>query len=440
MVRTSRGGSGRGCEITAAGPGGLRRGMAICGRSHETVLDSDSGCISASVQMSSSSPKSKRYKIGSMPIPTPPELDWITIRGFKSIASIEKLELRAINVVVGPNGSGKSNFIGVFSFLHALREGRLRDYIIQAGGADKVLHFGSKVTSQLEIHISFRGETNQYKVVLGVTADDQLYPQSETAYFWNKAKYPEGPWGEGLWAKGVEAGISDPKLVSRVGRYVRDHLGRWRLYHFHDTSASSPMKTTADLNDNDYLRPDGSNLPAFLYFLREKHEESYSLIRRAVQRVAPFFDDFHLRPQRLNPGKILLEWRHKGTEAYFSASSLSDGTLRFIGLATLFLQPRPLRPSVILVDEPELGLHPYAITLLASLVKQASIGTQVILSTQSPLLLDHFQPEDVLVADRVDGSTQLTRLESARLETWLERYSLGQLWEKNELGGRPAGE
>lgn len=376
-----------------------------------------------------------------MPIPIHPrpELDAITIRGFKSIASIDKLTLGAINLVVGPNGSGKSNFIGVFSFLHAIREGYLHDYVIKAGGADKVLHFGSKVTPRLDIHISFQGGKNQYRIALGATEDDQLYPQSEAVGFWDKAGYPQ-PYWEGLQPKGVEGGISDPKLASRVGRYVRDHLDRWRLYHFHDTSASSPMKSTADVNDNDYLRPDGSNLPAFLYFLSKKHEESYSLIRRAVQRVAPFFDDFHLRPQRLNQGKIRLEWRHKNTDAYFAASSLSDGTLRFIGLATLFLQPQSLRPSVILVDEPELGLHPYAITLLASLVKQASIRTQIILSTQSPLLLDHFQPEDVLVADRVDGSTQLTRLESARLETWLERYSLGQLWEKNELGGRPAGE
>jgi predicted ATPase len=370
-----------------------------------------------------------------------PELDSITIRGFKSIAAIEELELRAINLVVGPNGSGKSNFIGVFSFLHALREGHLRDYVLKAGGADRILHFGSKVTPQLKIHISFRGGTNQYEIVLGATEDDQLYPQTEFVYFWNRARYPDGPYSEGLLAKGTEAGISDPKQGSKTGRYVRDRLDRWRLYHFHDTSVSSPMKMTADVEDNDYLRPDGSNLSAFLYFLRAQHEESYGLIRRAVQRVAPFFDDFHLRPQKLNPGKIRLEWRHKGSESYFAASSLSDGTLRFIGLATLFLQPQLLRPSVILVDEPELGLHPYAITLLASLVKQASVvGTQIILSTQSPLLLDHFQPEDVLVADRVDGSTQLTRLESARLETWLERYSLGQLWEKNENGGRPAGE
>lgn len=369
-----------------------------------------------------------------------PELDTITVRGFKSIASVEKLALGTINLVVGPNGSGKSNFIGVFSFLHAIREGHLRDYVIKAGGADRILHFGSKVTPQLEIQISFQGGKNQYDVVLGATEDDQLYPRSEEVYFWDKARYPDRPYLENLWAKGAEAGISDPNQSSRIGRYVRGHLDRWRLYHFHDTSASSPMKATADVDDNDYLRPDGSNLSAFLYFLSAKHAESYGLIRRAVQRVAPFFDDFHLRPQKLNPGKIRLEWRHKGTEAYFSASSLSDGTLRFIGLATLFLQPQHLRPSVILVDEPELGLHPYAITLLASLVKQASISTQIILSTQSPLLLDHFQPEDVLVADRVDGGTQLTRLESARLETWLERYSLGQLWEKNELGGRPAGE
>ena len=159
-----------------------------------------------------------------------------------------------------------------------------------------------------------------------------------------------------------------------------------------------------------------------------------------MEGVAPFFDDFQLEPQNLNPDKILLEWKHKGSEAYFDASSLSDGSLRFIVLTTLFLQPEQYRPSVILVDEPELGLHPYAITMLASLVKQASVKTQVIISTQSPFLLDHFQPEDVLVADRVDGGTQLTRLESAKLSGWLGDYSLGQLWEKNEFGGRPTPE
>lgn len=367
-----------------------------------------------------------------------PKLDTITVKGFKSIASIEKLKLGAINVVIGPNGSGKSNFIGVFSFLYAIREGRLQDYVIKAGGAEKVLHFGSKVTKELHVHISFHDGRNQYEIGLQPTDADELIPKTEMVYFWNKAQYPEGPVGHGIARIGKEGGISDPK-DSPIATYVRGHLDRWRLYHFHDTSSSSPMKKTADVNDNRHLRPDGSNLAAFLYYLRQKHEVSYSLIRRTVQRVAPFFEDFLLEPQKLNPDTIRLEWRHKNSEAYFDASSLSDGTLRFIALATLFLQPDAYRPSVILVDEPELGLHPYAITMFASLVKQASVKTQVILSTQSPLLLDHFQPEDVLVADRVDGGTQFTRLDSAKLTTWLEDYSLGQLWEKNKLGGRPTG-
>lgn len=364
-----------------------------------------------------------------------PELDTISIKGFKSIASIEKLKLGAINVVIGPNGSGKSNFIGVFSFLNAIREGRLQDYVIKAGGADKVLHFGSKVTKQLYINISFQDRQNAYTIELQPTEADELVPHYELVHYWNKSRHP-GPYSEGVAKIGKEAGISAQKST-KVASYVRDHLDSWRLYHYHDTSSTSPMKKTADVNDNRYLRPDGSNLAAFLYYLREKQESSYSLIRRTVQRVAPFFDDFQLEPQKLNPDKIRLEWRHKGSDAYFDAPSLSDGTLRFIALATLFLQPESYQPSVMLVDEPELGLHPFAITLLASLIKQASVKKQVIISTQSPFLLDHFQPEDVLVADRVDGGTQFTRLDPAKLEGWLQDYSLGQLWEKNELGGRP---
>ena len=364
------------------------------------------------------------------------ELSTITIKGFKSIASIEGLKLGAINVLIGANGSGKSNFIGVFSFLNAIREGSLQDYVIKAGGADQVLHFGSKVTKNLYILISFQDGRNQYEVNLQPTKADELVPESETVYFWDMTHYPDRPYSETMSRVGKEAGISATD-VRKTPKYVRDHLARWRLYHFHDTSSSSPMKKTVDVNDNRYLRPDGSNLAAFLYYLHEQHEDSYNLIRRTVQQVAPFFDDFLLEPQKLNKDKILLEWRHKGSEAYFNASSLSDGTLRFIALATLFLQPENYRPSIILVDEPELGLHPYAITILASLVKQVSVTTQVILSTQSPMLLDHFQVEDVIVADLVNKGTQLTRLDSAKLKTWLQDYSLGQLWEKNELGGRP---
>lgn len=366
-------------------------------------------------------------------------LDNITIRGFKSIKSLEQLALTPINVLVGANGSGKSNFIGAFSFLQAIRDGQLQDYVRRAGGAEQILHFGSRVTNGIYLRVSFRGGVNQYEILMQPTADDGLYVADETVFFWDKGKYPK-PYAGGLaqMEGGTEAGISNPK-VERTGHWVRHRLGLFRLYHVHDTSSSSPMRKTAQVDDNAYLRTDGSNLAAFLFLLQQKHHDEYELIRRTIQRVASFFDDFELRPDPLNDATIRLAWKHKGSTAYFGASVLSDGTLRFITLATLFLQPVAYRPAVIVVDEPELGLHPYAITMLASLVKQASVETQVILSTQSALLLDHFEPSDVLVADRVDNATEFTRLDPERLREWLEEYSLGQLWEKNEIGGRPRG-
>lgn len=366
------------------------------------------------------------------------KLGFITVKGFKSIASLERLPLRSVNVLIGPNGSGKSNFIEVFSFLHAIHTGHLRDFVTRTGGADRVLHFGPRTTSHLTVHISFSfaSGTNEYRITLAAGGADNLYPQSESVCFTHRR------WRQPHWRKisplDGEAGIRND--THRVSRYVSQHLDSWRLYHFHDTSRMSPIKKTADLHDNRYLRPDGSNLAAYLYYLREMHRNSYDLIRRTMQRVAPFFEDFVLEPLRLHKDKIRLEWRHKGTDAYFDASSLSDGSLRFIALATLLLQPKDHRPSVILLDEPELGLHPYAITILASFVRQASAETQIILSTQSPLLLDHFDPKDVLVAGRVNGGTRLAGLDEAHLKEWLRDYSLGQLWEKNEIGGRPAPE
>ena len=366
------------------------------------------------------------------------KLDSITIEGFRSIKCIE-CRIEPINLVIGANGSGKSNFIGAFSFLREICNGRLRDYVIRSGGADKVLHFGSKTTSRLRVHVSFQEEVDQYEISLIATDGDELSPIDESVYFWNKEKYQE-PYDVRLLASAsAEAGISRQQEASLV-RNVQKRLHQWSVYHFHDTGSGSPIKKTADVDDNRFLRHDGANLPAFLYLLSKKHKESFDQICRTVRLVAPFFDRFHLQPQALNEDKIRLEWQHRAWDRYLDASSLSDGTLRFIVLATLLLQPAELRPSVILLDEPELGLHPYAITILASLIKQASVETQLVLATQSAPLLDHFSPDSVLVAERVDGATTFTRLEEGALDSWLLDYGLGQLWEKNYFGGRPAPE
>jgi predicted ATPase len=330
----------------------------------------------------------------------------VTIEGFKSILSIRGFPLRPINLLIGANGSGKTNFLEAFVLLGEANEGRKDAYVIENGGADRLLHFGSKETESCLIGIDYE------RTGLG-----------RCSYYANFIAQPD-----------------DSFLGSAVRGGYSNGEPSWRRYQFHDTGRHSPIKKTNQIDDNRFLRLDGSNLAAYLYRLKLQYQRSYDLIRKTVQQVAPFFDDFQLEPLALNPNTIKLEWRHKRSDQYFDASSFSDGTLRFIALATLFLQPVELRPSVILVDEPELGLHPFAIGLLASLIKQASINTQVIAATQSPLLLDYFDPEDILVADRVDGATMIRRLEPEPLAEWLKDYSLGQLWEKGELEGRPGKE
>ena len=231
-----------------------------------------------------------------------------------------------------------------------------------------------------------------------------------------------------------EPGPLDPLEVEYL------YISRWRTYQFHDTSNRSPMRKTAQIGDNRWLRGDGSNLAAFLYLLKKKYPGEYRRIRDTVRLVAPFFRDFVLEPEELNEDTIRLVWKHTQTDAYFDTSSMSDGTLRFIALSALLLQPESLCPDLVLLDEPELGLHPLAIAQLAAMIRMASKNSQIVLATQSPILLDHFSPKDVLVTTRVRGATQFTRLNDSDLKEWLQEFSLGQLWEKNEIGGRPTPE
>ena len=351
----------------------------------------------------------------------------LTIEGFKSFRCLERLELGPLNVLIGANGSGKSNFLAAFELLaKACSARQISFHVGQAAGADRLLHYGPKVTRRIRFKVSFKGGQADFTLLLRHAAENTLLSrlQIET---------------DSLPAKFAEQLEPAPGLAPAV-EFLRARLDRWRAYHFADTGRTSPMKTPPNLDDNRHLRSDGANLAAFLYLLQVRHKSAYVQIRRTVQLAAPFFDDFVLAPRALNPDTIQLEWRHRRSEAHFGASALSDGTLRFMALATLLLQPVEMRPKLILIDEPELGLHPYAIGLLASMVRSASVDTQVIVATQSPLLLDYFEPEEVLVAERRGGETKLRRLEAAPLSVWLEDYSLGQLWEKNELGGRPGSE
>ena len=361
-------------------------------------------------------------------------LETITINNFKSIRD-QTLALNDLNIFIGGNGSGKSNLIGVFKFLREIVSGRLQEYTVQRGGASALLHFGRKVSSLMSFSLEFGTETrsNGYRISLAPTDDERLVITSEVALYHEKDRYPK-PYDLPIASSSLESRLKQKDHI--CARQILADLESYRVYHFHDTSDSAPSKAFCDLEDNQVFRAQGENLAAFLFFLKAKHENSFRLIEDTVKQVVPFFGGFRLEPSRLNVGKIRLEWFERGIDATFGPHALSDGTLRFICLATLLLQPE--LPAIVLLDEPELGLHPAAIALLAELLSSAATRTQVLAATQSVTLVNQFGPESVWAAERSSNhESTFHHLSAADMSSWFDNYSLGELWEKNVLGARP---
>jgi predicted ATPase len=355
------------------------------------------------------------------------QLSRFELKGFKSIKNCE-LELGALNVLVGCNGAGKSNFIGFFSMIQQLLENNLQRYVSRQGGPDALLHFGRKKTKELIARLYFGN--NGYWCTLEPTNDNRLM-FTEEASWWNVS----GPRSLGSGHFETKIGLG---TRTQIDKYVSPAMKQWRIYHFHDTGVNATVKQVQAINDNIYLRADAGNLAAFLYLLQQKHQNQYQQIVKVIRLVAPFFGDFSLRPSPFQEDMIELEWREEGKDIPFKASHLSDGTLRFICLATVLLQPSEFQPSTIFIDEPELGLHPYAINVLAALMRSSAKDKQLIVSTQSVELLNEFDPEDVVVVDRKDNASSFRRLRNDEFTDWLEEFTLGELWQKNILGGRPA--
>jgi predicted ATPase len=373
-------------------------------------------------------------------------LDSLSIEGFKSIREMRDLPLKNINVLIGPNGVGKSNFIGFFRLLRAMIDEGLQLFVRTQGGADAFLHLGPKFTEQIVGKMRFGDNGYDFSLVPSIDGSS-LIIESELVSF-NSGIYPPAVHriGSGLLEAQIRKLKDRPALKGGRGMegYVFDSVSSWVVYHFHDTSESSSIRRAGKIAENDSLQADGGNLAAYLYRLRHTHPNDYRQIVEVIQLAAPFFRDFNLRPNPLNPDYIQLEWFQLGSDYVLLPSQLSDGTLRFICLAVALLQPD--RPSTLLFDEPELGLHPYALVLLGRLFRQATISPlgwpnqQVIVSTQSPLLLNEFEPEEVIVVERAGGQSEFRRLNSEDLSEWLTEYTLGELWQKNVLGARPHSE
>lgn len=367
------------------------------------------------------------------------KLKLITVKGFKSIQDMS-LELGSLNVLIGVNGAGKSNLVSFFKMLNEMMGGRLQHYVATSGRAQSLLHFGPKTTPQVEATLAFEADkgTDTYHMRLFYASGDTLVFAEEELVFLGK-DWSGSPKRTDLGAGHQETRINDQAdKGEQTAKAVRHLLNRCRVFHFHDTSVTARVRQYCYVGDDRWLMPDAGNLAAILYRLRNREEgPSYRRILATVRRIAPFFEDFVLEPTGNGDKDIILNWRQKDSDQVFGPHQLSDGTLRAMALATLLQQPVDALPCLIIVDEPELGLHPAAKTIIAGLFKKASHHCQIIMATQSAALLDAFDAEDVVVVERDAEASSFRRLDEASLNEWLEGYSLGQLWEKNVLGGGP---
>ena len=356
----------------------------------------------------------------------------IKIQNFKSIRETENIQIKPLNILIGPNGAGKSNFISFFKFLNRLYEQQLQLYISQNVRAENFLYFGRKGSDFLAGEIVFDNDwKNEYEFKMVPDQLGNLIFSSEYSNY-TKPGLPKN-------FANISGGGNPESVIKNDNgfrmKYLRTQFTGFKIFHFHDTSFNSKVKQPCSTRDYANLREDGGNLPAFLYRLQESHPNNFKIIERVIQSIAPFFHSFYLAPDEINSQQIYLRWQECGSDQLFTAHNLSDGTLRMICLTTLLMQPN--LPSAIIIDEPELGLHPFAIQKLAAMLKNASAKTQIIVSTQSINLVDQFSADDVIVVEREDNQTVFKRQSEEALAVWREEYSLGELWSKNVLGGTP---
>lgn len=365
-------------------------------------------------------------------------LNKISLTGYKSVRDCRDLELGRLNVLIGANGSGKSNLLSLFRLLRFAMLGELQVAVGQAGGARSLLYLGPKVTTEIAATLEFETDSEKalYECRLAYTPPGGLFFASE------KFRTTPKPGSTSSPSELVVRGASESAVI-QTGFRDNERL-RWfatlmaapRSYHFHDTTLASGIRGPRRVEEK-RLYPEGENLASVLRFLREGHSREYSNIIETIRLVAPSFGGFILDPQPSSPDSAMLNWRMPGSDYEFGPHQISDGTLRFMALTTLLLQPKEFLPAMIVIDEPELGLHPYAIKLLASMLQDTSNYAQILVATQSPALVDQMEPQDVIVADMVEGASQFHRLDREKLSEWLSDYTLSQMWETNLFGGRP---
>lgn len=361
----------------------------------------------------------------------------VIVGGYKSISSEWPIHLKLgdVNILLGANGAGKSNIISFFKMMSYMMSKSFSKYVEQNGTSNQLLHFGSKFTHEISANLTFiKGNSKDiYSFKLENAMTDRLIITDEEIEWQRKGE--DKPYKVQLEPNFKESALTE--CTDKVAMAIYRMLSFCKVYQFHDSSPEGSMRQACPIETANYLQSQANNLPSFLYLLKEHYPVEFKRIEDYVRDVVPQFSEFYLEP---TGSTISLRWKdNSATDYVFNSYQFSDGSIRFIALATLLLQPSETMPRVIIIDEPELGLHPYAIMQLAQMIKEASLHSQVIVSTQSKDLIDYFDVNDITVVemDEVKLSTIATKLAEQDLDDWLKHYSISELWDKNVIGGRP---
>ena len=361
-------------------------------------------------------------------------LKTISIEGYKSFGQKQEVNLGQINILIGANGVGKSNFLSIFALMANIMNANLQDYVLRQGGADTFFYKGLQVSDKINLKFEFDNKFG-YQFTLEpakprdvvMTHEDLLKQGKPTPALrsFNSVKaHPES----------VVANRKIPYAgIMGIGEYLKQSL----VYHFADTSDFAKIRGRVYKNDNLALSGDGRNLAAYLYKIKTNYPIYYDRIIQRIGMVMPQFGEFILSSTSVSDQDVNLDWAEKVSRRVFRADQISDGALRYIGLTTLLLQPPEYLPPLLIIDEPELGLHPEAIIDLLGMVKIASQHSQIIIATQSPYLLDCAELGQITVVERDSQGTITKRLKETDFSEWLSEYSVSEIWEKNLLGGCP---
>ena len=370
----------------------------------------------------------------------PNRIESLHVKGFRSLPDLRLDDIPNPMVLLGANGAGKSNVLLFFRLLKEMSQQRLSEFVQRQGGANDQAFGGRRTTPQVDAAIGIRTAKgdSRFSFTLKFAHPDSFLVSGEVFRFGAIHAHEEGQ-GTGLI---VESSAPESRFfpIARSSdategqELAADLLGDSAFYQFHDTSDVSPLKTRWDAEDNHRLLEHGGNLAPILIHLRQNDIRRYELICRHIRRVLPEFDDFELG---VDYGKTFLRWRAKSTGQTMGAHLTSDGSLRAFCLITLLNLPSELLPNVVLLDEPELGLHPFAVSLVSHMVEAMARERQVIVATQSPHFVDAFGVEEIVALAMREGKTEAKRFADADFSHWLEEHTTGQLWWMNLLGGYP---